>query len=90
MDRFMEDLVIDIGDIADKGDVITALHQPTTQNIEVNTASNMAYVRGSLNGCATNIDRDFAALERREINDLAARSVIESNRHQKILFHSRN
>jgi hypothetical protein len=33
----MQNLVIDIGDVADKGDVIARFGKPSAQDIEINT-----------------------------------------------------
>ena len=60
MDCFMQDLVIDIGDIADHRDVIASCSKPTTQNIEVHTRSNMPDMWRGLNSGTADIDTDFA------------------------------
>jgi hypothetical protein len=63
MDSLMQNLVIDIGDVTDKGDVIAALGKPATQDIEIYARANMADMRRSLHSCTTEIDPNFSSLE---------------------------
>ena len=57
----MQNLVIDIGYVANKGDVVAALHQPAAQDVEVNARANMADMWRCLNGRTTEIDTYFTS-----------------------------
>lgn len=60
----MQNLVIDIGDVTNKGDVISALCEPAAQNVEVNARTDVTDMRRSLNGGTAEIDADFALIYR--------------------------
>jgi hypothetical protein len=60
----MQNLVIDIGDVTDKCDVVSALDKPATQNIEVHARTDMTNMRWSLNSGTAEIDADFALIYR--------------------------
>ena len=60
----MQNLVVDIRYVANKGDVVAALHQPAAQDVEVNSRANMADMRRRLNGCTTEIDTYFTGFNR--------------------------
>ena len=78
MYSFVQDLVINIGDVADEGYVVTSCGQPATQNIKVNSATNMANMWRRLNGCTTEIDSNLVSFQRFEICDLAGRCVVQA------------
>jgi hypothetical protein len=60
----MQNLVINIGHIADEGDVIAALDEPAAQDIEVNARANMANMWWRLNCGTTEIDTHFTGFNR--------------------------
>ena len=60
MDCLVQNFVVNISDVANKGDVVAALGQPATQNIEVNARANMADMGRRLNCCAAEINPYFA------------------------------
>ncbi len=41
----MQNLVVNIGDVSDEGDFVSALGQPSAENVEINATSNMADMR---------------------------------------------
>jgi len=76
MNCLMQNLVVDIGDVANKGDIKAGCNQPASQNIEVHSAANMADMRIGLNGRATEINTHLASIDWRERRDAATSSVI--------------
>ena len=76
MRRFMQNFVIDIGDIADKSYLITGSGQPTPQNVEVNSTAHMANMWRRLHRCAAQIYSDLACHDWSKERDLASGGVV--------------
>jgi hypothetical protein len=56
-----EDLVVDVGDIADEGDVVAvAARQPAPQHVEGDGEADVPEVRRCLGGEPTDVDADLA------------------------------
>ena len=62
----VEDLVLDIGDVAYECDVATVRHQPAAQDVEGHTAAHVADVRQTLHGGAAEVDGDVPGPQRNE------------------------
>jgi len=77
MDGLMQNLVINICDVTDKGDVVTTLSKPATQNIEVHTRANVANMWGCLHGGAAEINPYFTSLERNKGRSGSRQGVIQ-------------
>src|SRR5699024_7809557 len=77
-----EDLVVDVGDIADQGDLQSvAADQPPAQDVEGHREPDVTDVRGTLGGEATDVDADPSGLQRHEVPQLAGGGVIEAQTH---------
>ena len=63
----VEDLVLDIGDVADECDVTAPRRQPAAQDVEGHAAAHMADVRQTLHGGAAKVDGDVPGPQRNEI-----------------------
>ena len=58
--RLVQDLVVDVGDVADEGDVVVLGGQPPAQDVECHSAANMADVRLTLHRCPAQVYRRVA------------------------------
>jgi hypothetical protein len=73
---FVEDLVVDVGDVADEGDVAAPRAEPTAQDVERDPATHMADVRQSLHGGAAQINGHVPEPHRHELTHGAHRRVV--------------
>ena len=79
---FGEDLVVDVGDIADERDVIAvAARQPAPQHIEGDGETDVADVRRRLGGEPADVDADLARGDGHEVAQLLGGGVEESKAH---------
>ena len=78
--RLAQDLVVDIGDVADEQDVVAGVRQPAPQDIECDAAADVADVRHTLHGRPTQVDGHAAVGQGREVADLAGRGVVDRRR----------
>lgn len=76
-----QDLVLDIGDVADEEDVDIVREQPASQHVERDSATHVADVRLALHGGATEIHRSTAGDQGREIAHGPRVGVKEAQRH---------
>ena len=76
-----EDLVVDVGDVADEVDGVAARRQPAAQHVEVDGRAHVADVRLRLHGEPTDVDARLPLLEGDEVTDFAGRSVMEAQGH---------
>ena len=72
-----EDLVVDVGDVADVGDLVAAAAQPADQRVEGHGGAQVADVRGALHGGAAQVDADLAGGDRVEGLDAGALGVVQ-------------
>jgi hypothetical protein len=79
--RLHEDLVVDVGDVADERDVVADRAQPALQDVEVDPAAHVADVRLGLDREAADVETRLPLLEGNEVADFAGRGVIEPERH---------
>ena len=63
----VQDLVVDIGDVADERDVTAARRQPASQDVEGHPAAHVTDVGQTLHGGAAQVDGDVAGPQRHEI-----------------------
>ena len=75
--RLGEDLVVDVGDVADVGDLVPAAAQPADQGVEGHGGAQVADVRGSLHSGATQVDADLPGGDRVEGLDAGALGVVQ-------------
>ncbi len=80
-----QDLVVDVGDVADERHLVTGVLEPAPQDVEVDAAADVAEVRRSLHGGAAQIDRRLAGFERDEFPQRPGRGVVEVQRHRTIV-----
>src|SRR6185503_19683071 len=80
-----DDLVVDIGDVADHGDLQATELQPPAQDVEVQPGTQVADVRGALHRRTAQVDRGPASLQRDEVPVRAGCGVVELERHPAIL-----
>ena len=76
-----DDLVVDVGDVADEGDVVPARGQPAADDVEGDAAADVAHVRRGLHGRPAQVDARLAVLDGDEVPDGARRSVVEAEGH---------
>ena len=72
----VEDLVVDVGDVADERDVVAARDQPAAQDVEGHPAADMPDVRQPLHGGAAQVDGDVPVAQRHEITHGTSRRVV--------------
>ena len=75
--RLVQDLVVDVGDVADVGDLVAAAAQPADQRVEGDGSAQVADVRGSLHGGAAQVDADLAGGDRVQGLDAGALGVVQ-------------
>ena len=80
-----EDLVVDVGDVADERDVVAAVPQPALEDVEVHPGAHVPDVRLGLDRQAAQVDAGLPLLEGREVADVAGRGVVEPEGHRVIL-----
>jgi hypothetical protein len=76
--RLVEDLVVDVGDVADEGDVETLGRQPATQYVERDAAADMPDVGQSLDGGPAEVDRGVPVAQGYEVTDHTRHGVVKS------------
>ena len=80
-----QDLVVDVGDVADEVDVVAAGGQPAAQHVEVDRRAHVADVRLGLHGETADVDPRPALDEGDEVAHLARRGVVEPQSHRPSL-----
>ena len=73
-----EDFVIDIRDVADIRDVVTARHEPAPHNVEGHPTTDMTHVWGSLNCGTAHIHAHPTVLNRYEFTNTARGGVVKT------------
>ena len=81
VDRLRQDLVVDVGDVADERDGVPLLRQPAPQHVEVDRRPHVPDVRLRLHGEPADVDARLALLERDEVAHVAGRGVVEAETH---------
>ena len=76
-----EDLVVDVGDVADEGDVEPAGGQPAAQHVEGERGADVADVRRALHGGPADVDRRLPGTQRREVADRTGGRVVQAEAH---------
>jgi hypothetical protein len=76
--RLDEDLVVDVGCVADEGDVVAAMAQPALEDVEVDGRPHVPHVRLRLHGQAADVQARLPLLEGHEVTDLAGLGVVEA------------
>ena len=77
--RSVQDLVVDIGNIAYKYDFVSKLHQPAADNVKSHTGPEMPDMRGALHCCPAHVHSDLPGDDRCKINGPVADSVIDAD-----------
>ena len=80
--RLGQDLVVDVGDVADERDVVPLVRQPPAQHVEVHRGPDVADVGLGLHGQAADVDARLPLLEGDEVTNLAGRGVVEPECHR--------
>ncbi|CAB4702287.1 unannotated protein [freshwater metagenome] len=80
-----EDLVVDVGDVADEGHLVVEVTQPALQDVEVDPRAHVADVRLGLHRQTADVDARLPLLQGDEVTDFAGRSVIQPQAHLLIL-----
>ena len=83
--RLDQDLVVDVGDVADEGDVVAARLQPAPQHVEVDRRADVADVGLGLHRQAAHVEARPALLEGDEVADSAGGGVVEPESHPESL-----
>ena len=76
-----QDLVVDVGDVADVGDVETARGQPAPQDVERERGTDVAHVRRPLDGEPADVDGRPTGTQGREVADRTGGRVVQAEAH---------
>ena len=76
-----QDLVVDVGDVADERDVVAGAGQPAPQHVEVDRRPDVPDVRLRLDRQAAHVDARLPLLEGNEVTDFAGRGVVQPEGH---------
>ena len=76
-----EDLVVDVGDVRDDGDVEPLMGQPTAQHVEDHLFANVPEMRGGLHRQSTVVDRYLPGNQGNEILDGSGGCVVQAQIH---------
>lgn len=79
--RIGEDLVVDVGDVADESHPPVTVLEPATQDVEPDSGPDMADVGPRLDRRTADVDRDVRRVARREIAQRLRAGVVEANGH---------
>ncbi len=79
--RLGQDLVVDVGDVADERDVVPLMRQPAPQHVEVDRRTHMSDVRLRLNRQPTHVDPRSPGQQGDEIAHVARRGVVKPESH---------
>lgn len=79
--RLVQDLVVDVGDVPDKQNVISAGAEPAAQHIEGHTAAHMSDMGQTLHGCPAQVDGDGPGLQRHEVTHGTHTGVVQPKRN---------
>ena len=85
-----QDLVVDVGGVADERDVVPGHPQPALQDVEVHARADVADVRLRLHREPAQVDARLPLLEGNEVTDSAGRCVIELEGHAAIVVAARS
>ena len=77
----MQDLVVDIGHVADVRDVVAAGAQPAPDDVESHSTANVPHVRGPLDGGAAYVHSHSTGFDRGELTDRSSRGVVQAKYH---------
>jgi hypothetical protein len=80
-----EDLVVDIGDVADESDLVTLILQPAAQDVDIDPVPDVPDMRRSLDRETAEIDRHPAWVERLESAHRPGRGVVQLQGHRAIV-----
>ena len=78
---FAENLVVDVGHVADHPHVVPAAAQPPCEHVEGERRTHMADVRGALDGCAAQVDPCPARFERFEVSQRVHSGIVDLQAH---------
>ena len=84
--RLRQNLVIDVGDVADERHLVPAGGQPAAQHLEAQPRPNMADMWLGLQGHAAQVDANLAVHDRNEVADLLRRRVVDPDAHSASLL----
>ena len=77
----VQDLVVDIGHVADVRDVVAAGGQPAPDDVESHSTANVPHVRRPLNGGAAYIHSHSTRFDRGELTDRSSRRIVQAKYH---------
>jgi hypothetical protein len=84
--RVREDLVVDVGDVADEVDAVPAVLEPPPPQVVDERAAEVPDVRRRLHRRTADVDPDPAVDERHEVAQLLLLRVVEPDRHPSSLL----
>jgi hypothetical protein len=73
-----QDLVVDVGDVGDDGDLVAQVRQPAAQDVEDDLLADVPDVRRRLHGEAAVVDRHPARHHGLEVADRARAGVVDA------------
>src|SRR5947209_18543518 len=79
----IEDLVVDVSDVAHEVDVIAAVTQPANEDVERDTRPDVAHVWWGLDRGTAQVDRGFTRLEGYEVSNSAGHAVVQAQAHTR-------
>ena len=81
LDGLREDLVVDVGDVADERDTVAAVEQPAAEHVEDRRRTQVPDVRFALHGRPTDVDPHVAVDDGPQFGGPAGGGVVQSDSH---------
>src|SRR4030043_1079366 len=80
-----DNLVVNIGEVPDKGDIVSTISKITINGIEDDCGASMANMTEVIDRYPTDIHPHLFPIKRDEIFFFASQSIVDTNRHKSIL-----
>lgn len=77
----VQNLVVDIGDVANVRDVVAAGSQPSPDDVESHSTANVPHVRRPLDGGAAYVHAHPTGFDRGELTDRSSGRVMQAKYH---------
>ena len=81
LQRAPDDLVLDVGDVADIGHLVAQLQQPAVDHVERHHHARMAHVAQVVDGHAADVHAHLSRLDGLEDFDATAQRVVDAQGH---------
>jgi hypothetical protein len=84
LERAADDLVVDVGDVADVGDLVAQRLQPAVDDVEGQLRARVAHVAQVVDRDAADVHAHMARLDRLEFFCLAGQRVVDAQGHETV------